>query len=118
MRVVFTTWAWPSHLYAMVPLAWACRAAGHEVVVAGQPGLTAAVLATGLPAAPHGRDVAAFAVFRSIVPPPVAGAAPPKGPRVLALLTQLAEAMADDLVQLGRDWRADLIVFEPTALAG
>jgi len=39
MRVLFTSWAWPTHLYAMVPLARACRAAGHDVVVASPPAL-------------------------------------------------------------------------------
>jgi UDP:flavonoid glycosyltransferase YjiC (YdhE family) len=117
MRVVFTAWAWPSHLYAMVPLAWACRAQGHEVVVASQPALTGVILGTGLPAAPVGHDVDAVAAFRAIAAGPGAPGAP-SGPRVLGLLGALAEAMAADLVTLVRDWQADLVVFEPTALAG
>ncbi|WP_285774640.1 nucleotide disphospho-sugar-binding domain-containing protein [Microtetraspora sp. NBRC 13810] len=120
MRILFVTWAWPSHLYAMVPVAWACRAAGHDVLVASQPELTGTILGTGLPAAPVGGDVDAAAVFREIaLPPPATERRPaPGGPRVLGLLTTLAEAMTDDLVELGRNWRADLIVFEPTAFAG
>lgn len=31
MRVLFTTFAARSHLYAQVPLAWALRSAGHDV---------------------------------------------------------------------------------------
>ncbi|MEW2380557.1 nucleotide disphospho-sugar-binding domain-containing protein [Micromonospora sp. NPDC047707] len=116
MRILFTTWAWPSHLYAMVPLAWSCRTAGHEVLVASQPALTDVALRTGLPFAPVGRDVDAEAAFREIVatPPGANGG----GPRVLKLFAELADAMLDDLVDLARRWRADLLVFEPSAFAG
>jgi len=141
MRIIFTAWAWPSHAYAMVPLAWACRAAGHEVLMASQPALADTLTRTGLPSARVGRDVDAEAAFRAIVAPPAAPAAAPPaapaaaersappaprpgppgsggGPRVLQLLTALADAMVDDLVELGEQWSADLIVFEPTAFAG
>jgi len=120
MRIVFTCWAWPTHLHAMVPLAWACRIAGHDVLVASQPGLIDAISRTGLPAAPVGRDVDAVATFRDIAaaPPPAAARRPGGGgPRVLGLLTTLAETMVDDLVDVARDWRADLIVHDPTAFA-
>ncbi|WP_307545692.1 glycosyltransferase [Streptomyces sp. V3I8] len=120
MRILFTTWAWPSHLYAMVPLAWACRASGHDVLVASQPRLTDLTLRTGLNAAPVGHDVDAVAVFREI-----AGTAggtrasgTGRGPRVLGLFTSLAEAMVDDLTELTARWHADAIVFEPTTFAG
>lgn len=118
MRIIVTAWAWPSHLYAMVPLAWACRAAGHDVLVASQPELTEAISHTGLPAAPVGRDVDAVATFRDIVMTPARQQPGGGGPRVLGLLTTLAETMAGDLTELARTWGADLIIFEPTAFAG
>lgn len=102
----------------MVPLAWACRATGHDVLVASQPALTDTILRTGLPAAPVGNDVDAVGVFRDIVRPPAGQQAKGGGPRVLGLLNELAAAMVDDLITLARGWRADLIVFEPTAFAG
>jgi UDP:flavonoid glycosyltransferase YjiC (YdhE family) len=117
MRIVFTTWAWPSHLYAMVPLAWACRIAGHEIVVASQPSLTEEILRTGLPAAPVGCEVDAVGTFRNIVFQPP-GQPTGSGPRVLDLLGAFAGSMAPDLIELVRSWRADLVVYEPTALAG
>jgi glycosyltransferase (activator-dependent family) len=40
----------------MVPLAWALRTAGHEVLVASQPELTDIISQAGLTAAPVGRD--------------------------------------------------------------
>lgn len=124
MRVLFTSWAWPTHYYQQVPLAWALRAAGHEVRVAVPPSLSGVVAASGLPAVEVGRDdVDAVARIREYVP----GRAPtgqpgtgprPKGPRAVSLFTDLADAMADDLVAFALSWRPDLVVHEPTAYAG
>ena len=63
MRVLVVTWGWRSHLYPLVPLAWALRAAGHDVVVAGPPDLVDVITGAGLPAVPVGRllDFAAVA---------------------------------------------------------
>lgn len=117
MRVLFSSWAWPSHLYPMVPLAWALRAAGHEVVVAGPPGLTGAATASGLPFAAVGRQVDAVARIREYIPGRTVSQ-PARGPRAVSLFADLAAAMADDLVALGQAWRPDLVVYEPTAYAG
>lgn len=125
MRVLFTTWAWPSHLYALVPLAWACRAAGHEVLVASQPALHDEIVRTGLPAAAVGHDVDAAGLVRgyllpsAAVPAPVTPAgAEGRGPRAMRMFHAHADSMVDGLTALARDWRADLVVYEPTALAG
>ncbi|MEV0998878.1 nucleotide disphospho-sugar-binding domain-containing protein [Nonomuraea sp. NPDC050202] len=121
MRVVFTTWAWPSHLYALVPLARACRAAGHEVVFASEPGLTRDVLRADLPAAVLGTDVDTAGMVHEYLLPLPGGPAPRregKGPRVLRMLTAHAESMTGDLIRLIRDWRADLVVYDQVTLAG
>ncbi|QNP69692.1 DUF1205 domain-containing protein [Streptomyces roseirectus] len=126
MRVLFTTWAWPSHLYALVPLASAFRAAGHEVLIASQPALKGEIERTGLPAAVVGEDVDAVGMVRGYVLPSSAGesAGGPqapregKGPRALRMFSAHAESMTDGLVELARSWRADAVVYEPTALAG
>ena len=126
MRVLFTTWAWPSHLYALVQLAWACRAAGHEVLVASQPELLDEITGTGLPGVPVGADVDAVELVRGYVLPSEAaqasglGQAPKagKGPRAMQMFMAHAESMVDGLVDLARQWRPDVVVFEPTALAG
>ncbi|GHH30934.1 hypothetical protein Srubr_25170 [Streptomyces rubradiris] len=57
MRFLFTTFAWSSHYYPMVPLGWALQAAGHEVRVATTPSLVDAVVTTGLPAVAVGKDI-------------------------------------------------------------
>nr|UUL71911.1 UDP-glucuronosyltransferase [Streptomyces tumemacerans] len=129
MRVLFTSWAWPSHLYALVPLASAFRAAGHEVLVAGPPALKPETDRTGLPGAVVGTDTDAAGLVRGYVLPSAAvgPSAPPSGgeplpgnnaPRALRMVAALAASMTDGLVELARDWRADLVVYEPTALAG
>ncbi|NED90466.1 hypothetical protein G3I76_61605, partial [Streptomyces sp. SID11233] len=53
-RALFATWSAAGHLFPMVPTAWACRAAGMEVVVAAPPYCLPAVHRTGLPAVPVG----------------------------------------------------------------
>ncbi|GAA3582931.1 DUF1205 domain-containing protein [Amycolatopsis ultiminotia] len=126
MRVLFVTWAWRSHLYAMVPLAWAMRAAGHDVLVASQPALLPEIERTGLPGVAVGTDVDAAGMVRGYLLPSGAagpGAAKPaprngKGPRALQMVLANAESMTADLVELARGWGADLVVSEPTALAG
>lgn len=121
MRVLFTTWAWPSHLYALVPLARACRAAGHEVIVASEPGLTRDVLRADLPAAVVGTDVDTAGMVHEFLLPLPGDPAPVrdgKGPRVLRMLMAHAETMTPGLVQLIRDWRADLVVYDQVTLAG
>src|SRR5688572_28667204 len=64
MRVLFTTWAWPAHYLPMVPLAWALRAAGHEVRMASQPELLPVMRESGLPSTVVGHDVDIAAAYR------------------------------------------------------
>ncbi|HKT05143.1 MAG TPA: glycosyl transferase family 28, partial [Rugosimonospora sp.] len=50
MRILFTAVGARPHLYPIVPLAWACRAAGHEVRLVSTPALAGDLVHTGLPA--------------------------------------------------------------------
>jgi UDP:flavonoid glycosyltransferase YjiC (YdhE family) len=121
MRVLFTTWAWPSHYFPMVPLAWALRAAGHEVLMASQPDLLPTMRASGLPCTRVGRDLDVVAVYRAGTERvTLAGRETVKPSRRsrLSLYVELALAMADDLLALARSWRPDLIVYDPLTYAG
>jgi UDP:flavonoid glycosyltransferase YjiC (YdhE family) len=123
MRFLFVTWAWRSHFHAMVPAALACRAAGHEVLVSSQPGLVEEITGVGLTADAVGTDVDALTTFREIARPNTPRTGRPDGrgrggARVLDLQTALAEDMVDDLIAVCDRWSPDLLVFEPTALAG
>jgi UDP:flavonoid glycosyltransferase YjiC (YdhE family) len=113
MRVLVVAWAWPTHLYPLVPLAWALRAAGHDVVVASQPALMPAVRRTGLPGVVVGPDAAAPAEIADTVR---AGGQGRPRPR-LALSVRMAEAMTGGLIAACRRRRPDLIIYEPTTYA-
>ncbi|RAY12712.1 glycosyl transferase family 28 [Actinomadura craniellae] len=57
MRVLFLTVAEKAHAYPQVPLAWALRAAGHEVCVVGQPDVVDDITRAGLTAVPIGASL-------------------------------------------------------------
>ncbi|WP_406327586.1 nucleotide disphospho-sugar-binding domain-containing protein [Streptomyces sp. NBC_00203] len=135
MRVLFTTWAAPGHLFPMVPLAWAFQAAGHEVRVAGPPACQDAITQAGLCAVGVG-DQAAIAALPK--PPELAAwGRPARWPhgwsahldlldagqrRVIRALYEKQCAVAglilDDLIDFGRWWRPDLVVHDVLAMAG
>ncbi|MDG4820768.1 DUF1205 domain-containing protein [Asanoa sp. WMMD1127] len=126
MRVLMTTWAWRSHLYAMTPLAWALRAAGHEVRVAAPPALAGPAAGAGVALVPVGADVDPLPAFRTFAgrnrpgdQKPAGGGPAARGvPRALTVFAEIAEAMAGDLIEFTRAWRPDLVVYDPTAWAG
>jgi UDP:flavonoid glycosyltransferase YjiC (YdhE family) len=49
MRVAFALWPAAAHFYPFAPVAWALRAAGHEVMFLSHPSLGPTVVASGLP---------------------------------------------------------------------
>lgn len=136
MRVLFAVWPSRSHLYPMVPLAWACRAAGHEVRVASMAGLAPAVTATGLTAVPVGGDgtnLTAMAKNGGLAAWHRQERWPADWPtripdlsidqRVLldGLGTKSARVsglMAPDMIAFARQWRPDLIVYDAVSFSG
>ena len=56
MRALFATYGFSGHLKPLVPLGWALRAAGHEVVVASHPYFARTITGAGLPALPAGPE--------------------------------------------------------------
>jgi UDP:flavonoid glycosyltransferase YjiC (YdhE family) len=125
MKVLFTTWAWPSHFYPMVPLAWALRSAGHEVRVASGPDLAPTIRNAGLPAVSVGHSVDIsdrhrdlYRELLSAKPAATATASREEALKNFALFVDIAEAMADDLVEFAKWWSPDLVVFDPFTYAG
>jgi UDP:flavonoid glycosyltransferase YjiC (YdhE family) len=121
MKVLFATWAWPTHLYPMVPLAWAFRNAGHDVRVASQPALAGTIRACGLPPVVVGVDTPPPAQIMAEVRRREYGTegssmTAPKRQR-LAVSVRMAEAMVDGLLSVARGWAPDVIVYEPTTYA-
>ncbi|MFE1080613.1 activator-dependent family glycosyltransferase [Nocardiopsis alba] len=138
MRVLVTTAAEKPHFLGLVPLAWALRSAGHEVVVASQPELAGAVSAAGLPFAPVGRDHGFWRMMRAYSllgilekdTPPFGMADAPEHEVTWDYLIEgyrrvvphwwrmVNDSMADDLVDLCRTWKPDLVVWGSVSFAG
>jgi UDP:flavonoid glycosyltransferase YjiC (YdhE family) len=119
----------------MVVLAWACRAAGHEVRVAAQPAVLPAIAETGLPpvAVGAGYDLMAGVAEVEERTREAQRGRPPMGidelrrlpPEVIARVRafrlaphiEAARAIAPDLLAFADEWRPDVIVTDPAQLA-
>jgi UDP:flavonoid glycosyltransferase YjiC (YdhE family) len=130
MRILFVTMAMSSHYFTIVPVAWACRAAGHDVRIAGQPAVVGSISASGLTPISVGHDYDFMrashdlrqevkrdvrrGVGRPLQPGDVPGLPAELRRRVEALRfgphAEMADAMAADLIDFCRSWRPDLIV--------
>ncbi|MGP4028924.1 nucleotide disphospho-sugar-binding domain-containing protein [Actinomadura sp. 3N407] len=144
MRILFTpVAATTTPLFHMVPLAWACRAAGHDVRVAAQPDLGQAIVAVGMPAVEvgHGYEIMDGVLRarggRRVFEAPAdqwtdsglastAGQPPGEPPAdehadlrhaAMAPLVEAATTMAPDLLRFAESWRPDLIVTDSMVFA-
>jgi UDP:flavonoid glycosyltransferase YjiC (YdhE family) len=113
LNILVTTSPILSHLWDVVPTAWALRSRGHDVRVASLPNLTNHVVETSLTAMPVGRrldpselPVAAFTEGGSL-----ATAFAQANARMSGLL-------ASGLLEAVEDFRPDLVLHEPVELAG
>jgi Protein of unknown function (DUF1205)/Glycosyltransferase family 28 C-terminal domain len=132
MKILFTPLAGISHYLQVVPLAWACRAAGHEVRVAARPPIDV-IIGSGLPAVPVGGGydfVAGLAAAHHDTVAELGRAPRPEDLRTMPPETVLrlrdrrlephisaADDMAADLVPFVKEWRPDLMVAVPHVLA-
>ncbi|MGW3961099.1 activator-dependent family glycosyltransferase [Amycolatopsis sp. NPDC005003] len=147
MRVLFTCYAEKTHFLGMVPLAWALRAAGHEVRVASQPKLTDVITQAGLTAVPVGTDhnlwtaanrflTKRFAelnpegyerIRRGVFPPFDMPDDPAEvtweyldgaNPEILKAVRNANHSMIDELVDFAGFWQPDLVLWEQASFAG
>jgi len=139
MRVLLTTYTEKTHFLLMAPLAWALRAAGHEVRVAVQPAFAPEVTRAGLTAVPVGGDRNLYQVLGRVPnwlgrekgwPPPYDSALRADDQVGWAELVdgyrhQVGRwhktsnvPMISDLVEFARRWQPDLVLWEPTTYAG
>ncbi len=121
MRVLFTTAPLPGHLYPLVPLALALRAAGHEVVMAAPENFTEAVIETGLAAVPSAPPVS-FEDYMmrdrdgnklDLIRDPVA-----RRKSSGRAWGRLAVRTLPGTLRIVEDWKPDLMVCEPMDYAG
>ncbi|MEU2436603.1 activator-dependent family glycosyltransferase [Streptomyces rubradiris] len=144
MKILFASMPHPTHFHPMLPLAWALRAAGHEVRVAGHPDLTETSTGSGMTAVPVGRagwyreDVHEPELYAQLMG---SGASDFLGTfdwaqedpaawswegllglekiLVSALLAGINnDVMVDELVAYARHWQPDLVIWEQLTVAG
>ncbi|MDO0926677.1 DUF1205 domain-containing protein [Streptomyces sp. TG1A-8] len=121
MRVLLTTAPLHGHFFPTVPLAWALRAAGHQVLVAAPEGFTDTVAGAGLPAAASAPRVG-FEDFmlrdrdgRPLRPPKDPAERRSSSARAWG---RLAARTLEGTLRLVGDWRPDLVLSEPLEYAG
>jgi glycosyltransferase (activator-dependent family) len=143
VRVLFATYAEKTHFLSMVPLAWALRSSGHDVRVASQPELVDVITDAGLPAVPVGTDHNLWVAVRRLLNERFArfdpegyaamrmGRTPPfdlpsdpgritpdylraADEDMAAMARMINSSMVDDLVTFARQWRPELVIWEPT----
>ncbi|MFI9080862.1 nucleotide disphospho-sugar-binding domain-containing protein [Streptomyces sioyaensis] len=122
MRVLITALV-PSHLIPMVPLTWALRAAGHQVLVAGDAELARCATTAGLDTYLVGGSE-----LRQRLTRPGAVPMPDRADMDHRTASEWEEAgerwrtrlggYIDELVSLGQDWEADLVVTDPVEFGG
>ncbi|MFE7318350.1 nucleotide disphospho-sugar-binding domain-containing protein [Streptomyces sp. NPDC057555] len=117
LRVLLITSPSTTHFLPMVPLAWALRAAGHEVLVAAQPDVLDAVAGAGLNAVPTGRRAGIDDAMRELLFRPGLRPFACLGrwtPEMLAVFPPVWQRHSADVLprylELARTLRPDLIV--------
>ncbi len=139
MRVLFTVNPEKNIFMYLVPMAWALRTAGHEVLIASQPRFAPTITQAGLTAVPVGNDFDKWQFGReypelleSIRPgltPPWDVAEDPEGTTwehtsqshkaaVEGAHGGEAAAVIDDLVAFARHWKPDLVVWDSFSYIG
>ncbi|GAA2565911.1 MULTISPECIES: activator-dependent family glycosyltransferase [Streptomyces] len=138
MRVLFTVFASRAHTYNLVPLAWALRAAGHELCVATHPDALQTVTATGLPAVAVGERLGMGStsqakgssnheVLSRGLSAPYEEQRKGGWDHALAELTMACgvryeyladQPYLDDLVRFCDFWRPDLVIWDALTFAG
>lgn len=123
MKVLFVSSSGIGHLFPLIPLAWAFRASGHDVVVATAEHAERAARA-GLDVvdvAPHFSSVAAFEQVARDNPDFLTTVATRPATDLAEWAVQIAAVnrpLIDGLVALTDEFEPDLVVYEQGATAG
>ncbi|WP_158288154.1 nucleotide disphospho-sugar-binding domain-containing protein [Streptomyces sp. ICBB 8177] len=125
MRVLLVVAPVRTHLLPIVPLAWALQAAGHQVLLCGEPSTVETARGAGL----HTAEVAVRPGPAGPPKPsgkPANGASPSNGspgwqPDWDALAARWQARVGrvlDGYLALAREWRPDLIISDPVEFSG
>ncbi|UKY51799.1 nucleotide disphospho-sugar-binding domain-containing protein [Streptomyces inhibens] len=118
LRVLFSVYPFPGHLFPLVSTAWALRSAGHEVLLAGFQGPFDAISKAGLPVAEVVDFDTIAGLHRQYTDPEAEGAADADPNPITGLLSAWSDAMADGTVDLAKRWQPDLVVHDVAQGAG
>jgi UDP:flavonoid glycosyltransferase YjiC (YdhE family) len=116
MRVMITG-AVPSHVMPMVPLAWALRALGHEVVVAGKSAVTETARTAGL-CTMEVTEVDPGMEARRMAEAGPAPAGPPSWDRLADNWRARVGNVVESYLEAARAFGPDLVVTDPIEYAG
>jgi UDP:flavonoid glycosyltransferase YjiC (YdhE family) len=117
MRVLFTTVALPGHFLPLVPLVWAFRSFGHDVLVATSEEFVPTALRTGIPVASTGK----IPDFVDLVAGHSASPDESEQQRRYAhgrAFGQIAVQALPGVRAIVESWRPDLVVSERAEFAG
>jgi UDP:flavonoid glycosyltransferase YjiC (YdhE family) len=118
MRILFVSFPGLGHFFPIVPLAWAARTAGHEVLVATAGPALPASRDAGLPTIDCARGVDVMANLASGV---AVARGLPDSERIKHVARGMAhinDAMADALLDAARRFRPTAIVSTPLSVVG
>ncbi|QFU92151.1 nucleotide disphospho-sugar-binding domain-containing protein [Amycolatopsis sp. YIM 10] len=115
MRILVTTVALPGHFFPLVPLAWAGRVAGHEVLVACAAEFVPTVLGSGLPAVSTGPGERFDDV--SADDSPAAGVIEQRTAHG-RVFGRMAARNVPGLTAIAKTWKPDLVLSERAEFGG
>ncbi|WP_431683371.1 nucleotide disphospho-sugar-binding domain-containing protein [Kitasatospora sp. KL5] len=121
MRILLTAAPMYGHVLPLVPISWALRSAGHEVLLAAPGEFPDVAAGAGLPATANAGGVSMGGMIGfERDGTPAARPADPEG-RVRRSgrgFGRLAAHVLERTVRIAERWRPDLVVSEPTEYAG
>ncbi|WP_179120127.1 nucleotide disphospho-sugar-binding domain-containing protein [Streptomyces tsukubensis] len=121
MRVLLTSAPMHGHILQLVPLSWALRAAGHEVLLTVPEGSAQVAIEAGLPAVENAEPVPMSEMIgreRDGTPVPWPASPEAKVRRSGSGFGRLAVRVLQGTLRIAERWRPDLVVSEPTEYAG
>ncbi|WP_274648860.1 nucleotide disphospho-sugar-binding domain-containing protein [Paenibacillus humicola] len=119
MKMLVTSFPGFGHFLPVVPLAWAARAAGHEVLVVSTGQVLEASERAGLSwadAAPGGDIITAVVESMKDAEDKYRDSSNPAG--AAEFMSAISSRMADRTLEIARAWKPDVIVHTPTESAG
>lgn len=119
MRILFTASPLVGHIFPMLPLMHAARAAGHEVVLATGPDMVADLQRRGVTTWTVGPGIGeALAELTRASAAPAASHEEQLGRDAIHLFADPSVRRAHDLIPRAAAWRPDVVISEITELAG